>query len=146
MSREEARQELKEIEGDPHIKSRLRQIRNARAKGRMLGAVKKATAVVTNTTHYSVALAYERGNHAAPRVVVAKGVDAMALRIREIARANRVPLVANSPLARTLYRVDLDSGINPEHYQVVAEIIAYLWRLGAALRAPSRCYQKSRSA
>ena len=129
MSREEVRQEMKETEGDPQLKARMRQIRSARAKKRMLGAVKKATVVVTNPTHYAVALAYERGRNAAPRVV-AKGVDAMAARIREIAEAHRVPVLANPPLARALYQVEVDAEIAPEHYKAVAEIIAYVWRLG----------------
>jgi flagellar biosynthesis protein FlhB len=129
MSREEVRQEMKETEGDPHLKARMRQIRNGRTKRRMLGAVKNATVVVTNPTHYAVALAYERGKNAAPRVV-AKGVDAMAARIREIAEAHRVPVLANPPLARALYQVEVDAEIAPEHYKAVAEIIAYVWRLG----------------
>ncbi|MGH7117397.1 MAG: EscU/YscU/HrcU family type III secretion system export apparatus switch protein [Acetobacteraceae bacterium] len=138
MSREEVRQELKETEGDPHLKAHLRRIRTARAKRRMLGAVKKATVVVTNPTHYAVALVYERGRNAAPRVV-AKGVDAMAARIREIAEAHRVPVIANPPLARALYQVEVDTEIAPEHYKAVAEIIAYVWRLArpAAAKAPA---------
>ena len=91
----------------------------------------KATVVITNPTHYAVALSYDRAKHAAPRVV-AKGVDSLATRIREVAEANRVPLVANPPLARALYRVELDTDIPAEHYQAVAEIIAYVWRLGRA--------------
>ena len=130
MSREEVRQETRETEGDPQLKNRLKQIRAARSKKRMLAAVKKATVVVTNPTHYAVALAYERGKKAAPRVV-AKGVDTMAARIREIAEANRVPVFANPPLARALYQVELDTEIAPEHYKAVAEVIAYVWRLGA---------------
>jgi flagellar biosynthesis protein FlhB len=133
MSREEIRQEVKENEGDPQLKARLKQIRKARAKKRMLAAVSKATVVVTNPTHYAVALAYERGKKAAPRVV-AKGVDAMAARIRELAEANRVPVLANPPLARALYQVELDAEIAPEHYKAVAEIIAYVWRLAAPAR------------
>lgn len=138
MSREEVRQELKETEGDPHLKAHLRRIRTARMKRRMLGAVKKATVVVTNPTHYAVALSYERGKSAAPRVV-AKGVDAMAARIREIAEANRVPVIANPPLARALYQLEVDTEIAPEHYKAVAEIIAYVWRLArpARQRAPA---------
>lgn len=135
MSREELRQELKETEGDPQLKAQLRKIRTARMKRRMLGAVKKATVVVTNPTHYAVALAYERGRNAAPRVV-AKGVDAMAARIREIAEAHRVPLVANPPLARALYQLEVDTEIAPEHYKAVAEIIAYVWRLAHPGRPP----------
>lgn len=138
MSREEVREELKETEGDPHLKAHLRRVRTARMKRRMLGAVKKATVVVTNPTHYAVALVYERGGSAAPRVV-AKGVDAMAARIRELAEEHRVPVVANPPLARALYQVEVDTEIAPEHYKAVAEIIAYVWRLArpAPPKAPA---------
>jgi flagellar biosynthetic protein FlhB len=128
MSREEVRQEQKETEGDPLIKARVRKIRALRARRRMLAAVPKATVVVTNPTHYAVALVYDRAKDAAPRVV-AKGVDEMAARIRDAARAHRVPVVSNPPLARALWRVELDAAIPPEHFQAVAEIIAYVWRL-----------------
>jgi flagellar biosynthesis protein FlhB len=128
MSRQEVREEHKELEGDPQIKARIKQIRFHRARKRMLAAVPRATVVVTNPTHYAVALAYDRARGGAPRVV-AKGVDSMAARIRELAQDNRVPLVANPPLARALYRVELDTEIPAEHYKAVAEIIAYVWRL-----------------
>ena len=129
MSRHDIIEEQKETEGDPRVKARLRQIRMARARRRMLAAVPKATVVITNPTHYAVALVYDRAKHAAPRVV-AKGVDTLAARIREVAAENRVPLVANPPLARALYRVEVDADIPAEHFQAVAEIIAYVWRLG----------------
>ena len=128
MSREEVKQEHRESEGDPHVKGRQKQLRMARTRKRMMAAVPKATVVITNPTHYAVALAYERGTQAAPRVV-AKGADAVAARIRDLARENKVPLVANPPLARVLFRVELDAEIPAEHFQVVAEIIAYVWRL-----------------
>lgn len=128
MSREDLRQESKEADGDPKIKARLRQLRLARAKRRMLAAVGKATVVITNPTHYAVALSYERGGAAAPRVV-AKGVDDVAARIREAAEKAGVPLVANPPLARALYLVSLDAEVPPEHFKLVAEVIAYVWRL-----------------
>lgn len=133
MTRQEVREEQKETEGDPRIKHRIRQIRMQRARRRMLAAVPKATVVITNPTHYAVALAYERDRHAAPRVV-AKGVDALAARIREVALANHVPLVANPPLARALHHVELDTEIPAEHFQAVAEIIAYVWRLRGQVR------------
>ena len=129
MSKEDVREEQRETEGDPKIKARIKQIRQQRARKRMLAAVPKATVVVTNPTHYAVALAYDRARNAAPRVV-AKGVDSLAARIREVAQANRVPLVANPPLAQALYRVEVDTEIPAEHYQAVAELIAYVWRLG----------------
>lgn len=128
MSRQDLRDEHRELEGDSQIKGRIKQIRMQRARKRMLAAVPKATVVVTNPTHYAVALAYDRGRGGAPRVV-AKGVDSMAARIRELAQDNRVPLVANPPLAQALYRVELDTEIPAEHYKAVAEIIAYVWRL-----------------
>ena len=136
MSRHDIQEEQKETEGDPRVKARLRQIRTMRARRRMMAAVPKATVVITNPTHYAVALAYDRAKHAAPRVV-AKGVDSLAARIREAAEANHVPVVANPPLARALYRVEMDADIPAEHYQAVAAIIAYVWRLGRA-RAGSR--------
>ena len=133
MSRQEIRDEHREADGDPQIKARIRRIRMTRARRRMLAAVPKATVVVTNPTHYAVALVYDRAAGGAPRVV-AKGVDAMAARIREAAAAARVPLVANPPLARALWRVDLDTEIPLALFQAVAEIIAYVWRL----RTPGR--------
>ena len=133
MSRQDVRDEQKETEGDPHIKARIRQIRLQRSRRRMLAAVPKATVVVTNPTHYAIALDYDRATSAAPRVV-AKGVDSMAARIREAASSSGVPLVANPPLARALYQVGLDQEIPAEHYQAVAELIAYVWRLGQSAR------------
>ncbi len=101
MSREDLKEEAREADGDPKVKGRLRQLRQARARRRMAAAVAKATVVITNPTHYAVALAYERGTQAAPRVV-AKGVDEAAARIRAAAEKMGVPLVANPPLARAL--------------------------------------------
>jgi flagellar biosynthetic protein FlhB len=133
MSRQEIVEEQRESDGDPRIKARIRQIRMQRARRRMLAAVPKATVVITNPTHYAVALAYDRAKNAAPRVV-AKGVDSMAARIREVAQTNRVPLVANPPLARLLHQLELDAEIPAEHFQAVAEIIAYVWRLNRGAR------------
>ncbi|MEO8714641.1 MAG: flagellar type III secretion system protein FlhB [Acetobacteraceae bacterium] len=128
MSRQDIRDEAKETDGDPRVKQRLRRLRLQRARRRMLASVPKATVVVTNPTHYAVALAYDRARGAAPRIV-AKGVDSMAERIREAARAYGVPLVPNPPLARALHRLALDAEIPAEHYKAVAEIIAFVWRL-----------------
>jgi flagellar biosynthetic protein FlhB len=133
MSRQELREEHRESEGDPRIKARIRRIRLSRARRRMLAAVRKATVVVTNPTHYAVALAYERGAGGAPRVV-AKGIDAMAAKIREVAEESRVPLFANPPLARALWQVELDAEVPATLFQAVAEVIAYVWRL----RTPAR--------
>ena len=134
MSRQEQRDEHKDTDGDPRVKARLRQLRRARARRRMMAAIPTATVIVTNPTHYAVALAYDRGGKGAPRVV-AKGVDEVAARIREAAAEHRVPLVANPPLARALYTVELDAEIPADHFKAVAEIIAYVWRLGSRARA-----------
>jgi len=133
MSRQDILDEQRESDGDPKIKARIRQLRTQRARRRMLAAVPKATVVITNPTHYAVALAYDRTKNAAPRVV-AKGVDSMAARIREVAMEHRVPLVANPPLARVLHLVELDAEIPAEHFKAVAEIIAYVWRLNRGAR------------
>jgi flagellar biosynthesis protein FlhB len=135
MSKQEVRDENKDTEGNPLIKARIRRIRYMRARRRMMTAVPKATVVVTNPTHYAVALLYDRTKNAAPRVV-AKGVDLVAARIRELARQNNVPVVANPPLARALYQQPLDTDIPLEHYKAVAEIIAYVWRLRGAGKRP----------
>ena len=128
MSRQEVRDEARESEGDPQVKNRLRRLRMARARQRMMAAVPQATVVVTNPTHYAVALVYDRGATAAPRVV-AKGTDAVAARIRAAVEKARVPVIANLPLARALWLVELDREIPGELFPAVAEIIAYVWRL-----------------
>jgi flagellar biosynthetic protein FlhB len=128
MSREDLREELRESEGDPLIRGRLRQLRLKRARTRMMAQVGKATVVVTNPTHYAVALSYHRGAAGAPRVV-AKGADEVAARIRAVAEEHRIPLISNPPLARALYRVELEAEIPPELFQAVAALIAYVWRL-----------------
>lgn len=136
MSLEEIKQEHKETEGDPKIKGKIKQIRMMRARRRMMAAVEKATVVITNPTHYAVALVYERGSKAAPKIV-AKGVDEVATRIREAAEKHGVPLVPNPPLARTLHKLPLDAEIPAEHFKAVAEIIAYVWRLRGAIQQTS---------
>jgi flagellar biosynthetic protein FlhB len=132
MSLQEMKEEFKQSEGDPHIKGKIRQLRQQRMKKRMMAAVPKASVVITNPTHYSVALSYERGMSAP--VCVAKGVDLIALKIREIAGAHDVPIVENVPLARALYAtVDIDDEIPVEHYHAVAEIIGYVMGLRRGL-------------
>jgi flagellar biosynthetic protein FlhB len=130
MSRQEQRDEHKQSEGNPQVKQRLRQLARTRSRRRMMKAVPKAAVVLTNPTHFAVALAYERGAAGAPRLV-AKGADEVAERIREIAREHRVPIIANPPLARALFRIDIDTEIPAEHFKAVAEIIAYVWRMRA---------------
>lgn len=128
MSLQEMKEEFKQSEGDPHVKGRIRQLRQARMKKRMMAAVPKASVIITNPTHYSVALQYERGMSAP--VCVAKGVDNIAFKIREIARKHDVPIVENVPLARALYAtVEIDEEIPVEHYQAVAEVIGYVMGL-----------------
>ena len=128
MSLQEIKEEFKQSEGDPHIKGKIRQLRQQRAKKRMMAAVPKASVIITNPTHYSVALSYERGMTAP--ICVAKGVDNLAFKIREIAREHDIPIVENVPLARALYAtVDIDREIPTEHYHAVAEVIGYVMRL-----------------
>ena len=132
MSLREMKEEFKQSEGDPHIKSRMRQLRQARMKKRMMAAVPKASVIITNPTHYSVALTYERGMSAP--VCVAKGADNIAFKIREIARQHDIPIVENVPLARALYAtVEIDEEIPVEHYHAVAEIIGYVMGLKRGL-------------
>ena len=125
MTKEEVKEQYKNTEGDPHVKAKLKQIRMQRSRQRMMQNVPKATVIVTNPTHYSVALRYEAGD-AAP-VCVAKGVDALALRIREVAREHDVPIVENVPLARALYAaVDIDETIPREHFEAAARVIGFV--------------------
>jgi len=129
MSRQEMREEFKQTEGDPTIKNRLRQLRMERARRRMMAAVPKADVVITNPTHFAVALKYEPTEMNAPKLV-AKGADNIAQKIREVAEDNDVAIVENPPLARALYSgVELDEEIPKEHYKAVAEIIGYVFRL-----------------
>ena len=128
MSLQEMKEEFKQSEGDPHIKGRIRQLRQQRMKKRMMAAVPKASVIITNPTHYSVALAYDRSMQAP--VCVAKGVDVIAFKIREIAKDHDIPIVENVPLARALYAtVEIDEEIPVEHYHAVAEIIGYVMGL-----------------
>ncbi|EHP38964.1 flagellar biosynthesis protein FlhB [Cupriavidus basilensis OR16] len=129
MTKEEVKQEHKDSEGDPHIKARIRQQQRAMAKRRMMSEVPKADVVVTNPTHFAVALRYEEGRMSAPRVV-AKGSDAIAARIREIAVENGVPLLCAPPLARALHRhVELGREIPAGLYTSVAEVLAWVYQL-----------------
>ena len=134
MSEQEIKQEHRDSEGDPRLKAKLRQLRTARARRRMMAAVPTATVVITNPTHYAVALAYDRNTQSAPRVV-AKGVDEVAARIRAMAEQHRVPMVANPPLARALHTLELEAEVPAEHFKAVAEIIAYIWRLQGRVAA-----------
>jgi flagellar biosynthesis protein FlhB len=128
MSREEIKEEMKESQGDPHVKGKRMQLR-FRNRKRMMAAVKTATFVVTNPTHFAVALLYDENGMGAPKVV-AKGTDFIALKIREIALENNIPILSNPPLARMLHKeVEIDSEISPTHYKAVAEVVRYVWSL-----------------
>jgi len=135
MSKQEIKEEYRQNEGDPTIKAKIRQLRHERAKKRMMAAVPQATVVIMNPTHYAVALKYESGKTAAP-ICVAKGVDALALRIRAVAEENDVPVVENPPLARALHAaVEIDDPVPPEHFKAVAQVIGYVMRLQGKLPA-----------
>jgi len=134
MSRQDIKDEFRQSEGDPAVKAKIKQIRNERARRRMMAAVPKATVVIMNPTHFAIALQYESGKTPAP-ICVAKGVDAVALRIRDVAKEHGVPVVENPPLARALYAaIDLDEAIPPEHYKAVAQVISYVMRLSGKLK------------
>jgi len=132
MSVREMKDEYRQSEGDPAVKGKIRQLRMARARKRMMAAVPKASVVITNPTHFAVALQYERGMNAP--LCVAKGTDLIARKIREIAEAHNIPVVENPPLARALHgTVEIDQEIPQDHYRAVAEIIGYVMRLRRAV-------------
>jgi flagellar biosynthetic protein FlhB len=129
MTKHELKEELKQSEGNPEIKSRIRRIRLERAKKRMMAAVPKADVIITNPTHFAVAIKYDELSMNAP-VVVAKGQDHLALKIREIAKIHKIPIVENKPLARLLYdEAEIDHEISIKHYKAVAEVINYIYNL-----------------
>jgi len=126
MSKQELKEEFKQQEGDPHVKAKLRQLRFEKSRRRMMANVAKATVVVTNPTHYAVALRYEQGETSAP-VCVAKGMDDIALAIRAEAGKHKVPIVEDPPLARALYAsVEMDEIIPQEHFAAVAKLISFI--------------------
>jgi len=128
MSKQEIKDEYKQTEGNPEVKAKIRQIQREMAKKRMMSEVPKADVVITNPTHYAVAIRYDKTKDEAPKVV-AKGVDNMALKIKEIAREHGVMIVENPPLARELYKsVDVDEYIPPKLYKAVAEVLAFVYK------------------
>jgi len=132
MSVREMKEEFKQTEGDPMVKGKIRQLRQARMRRRMMAAVPKASVIITNPTHYAIALQYERGMDAP--VCLAKGIDAVALKIREVAGEHGIPIVENPPLARALHAsVEIDEQIPTEHYKAVAEVIGYVMKLRRAV-------------
>jgi flagellar biosynthetic protein FlhB len=129
MTKQELKEEFRQNDGDPLIKARIRKIRMEKARKRMMAAVPNATVVITNPTHYAVALQYEQGKMDAP-LCVAKGTDALALRIRAVAEEHKVPVIENPPLARALYAtVEIDETIPQEHYKAVAQVIGFVLKL-----------------
>ncbi len=134
MTKQELKDEYKQSEGDPHVKAKLRQLRQEKARARMMQSVPGADVVITNPTHYAIALKYDPETMMAP-VVVAKGVDFIAAKIREIAEENKIVMVENRPLARALYdTVDIDAPVPAEHYKAVAEVISYVFRLKGKIK------------
>lgn len=129
MSRREIKEEHRQSEGDPMVKAKLRQIRIERSRRRMMQNLPQASVIITNPTHYAVALKYEQGQLAAP-ICLAKGVDALAQRIREAAKEHDIPIVEDPPLARALYAsAEIDEPIPREHYEAVAKVIGFVMRL-----------------
>ncbi|CAK0755274.1 Flagellar biosynthetic protein FlhB [Azospirillaceae bacterium] len=129
MTKQEVKDEFKQTEGDPIVKNRMRQLRIEKARRRMMANVPKADVIITNPTHYAVALKYDTNSNQAP-ILTAKGVDQVALNIRRVAEDNDVPIVRNPPLARSLYAtVELDEEIPAEHYRAVAEIISFVYKI-----------------
>ncbi|MCF6301865.1 MAG: flagellar biosynthesis protein FlhB [Devosiaceae bacterium] len=128
MTIKEVRDEHKSMEGDPQIKQKIRQIRSEKSRKRMMAAVPEATVVITNPTHFAVALKYDKDMNAP--ICVAKGADAVAFRIRTLAGENDVPIVENPPLARALFAsVELDETVPTEHFRAVAQVIGYVMQL-----------------
>lgn len=129
MSKQEIKDEYKQAEGDPHVKGKIKQMRAQKSRQRMMARIPEASVIITNPTHYAVALEYNRDKMDAP-IVSAKGQDAVALRIRALAEEHDVPIVENPPLARGLYAsLEIDDQITEEHYKAVAEVISYVYSL-----------------
>jgi len=128
MTKQELKEEFKESEGDPHIKSQIRSIQQAMARKRMMAEVPKADVIVTNPTHISVAIRYDSTQMEAP-VIIAKGADLVAMKIREVARNNNIPIIENPPVARLLHKLDIGENIPEDLFKVVAEILAHVYSL-----------------
>jgi flagellar biosynthetic protein FlhB len=133
MSKQEVKDELKQMEGDPLIKSRIRQIQRELARKRMISEIPQADVVITNPTHVAVALRYKEGEDDAPRIV-AKGINLMAEKVKQIARDNRVIIVENPPLARTLVKLEVGWSVPPDLFQAVAEVLAFVYQAKGKIR------------
>jgi len=129
---------MRQSEGDPLVKGKLRQIRMERSRKRMMASVPQASVIITNPTHYAIALRYEQGETPAP-MCLAKGLDAVAQRIREVAEEHNIPIVENPPLARALYATaDIDQPIPREHYEAVAKVIGFVMKMARRRGRPRR--------
>jgi len=134
MTKQEVKDEHKQSDGDPIVKSRMRSLARDRARKRMISRVPQATVVIANPTHYAIALRYVRSENHAP-IVVAKGLDLIALKIRSIAEKHEIPVVEDKLLARSLYdKVDVDQLIPPEFYRAVANVILYIMSRGKPMQ------------
>jgi len=137
MTFQEVKDEHKQMEGDPVVKGKLRQLRQERGRKRMMANVPDASVVITNPTHYAIALKYEKGMGAP--VCLAKGIDAIAFKIREVAEEHEIPVVENPPLARALYAtVEIDGEIDAEHYKAVAQVIGYVMNIRGKLQGKKK--------
>jgi flagellar biosynthetic protein FlhB len=135
MTKQEIKDEYKQTEGDPYVKGRLKQLRMEKARQRMMQAVPKADVIITNPTHYSIALQYDAEKSPAP-VVIAKGIDEVALRIREVAKEHNIILYENRPLARSLYdTVEIDQMVPEELFKAVAEVISFVYQKQGKLKS-----------
>ena len=129
MTKQEIKEEFKQAEGDPNVKSQIKQKQRQIASQRMIQNAKDATAIITNPTHISIAIRYDREKDSAP-VVIAKGADVLAMKIREIAKENDIPMIENVPLARMLYRkVEVDQEVPAEMYQAIAEVLVAVYKI-----------------
>jgi flagellar biosynthetic protein FlhB len=133
MSKQEVKDEMKQMEGDPLVKSRIRQIQREFSRKRMISEIPRADVVITNPTHVAVALRYDEGKDEAPKVV-AKGINLMAEKIKDIAREHNVVIVENPPLARTLIKLDVGWSITQDLFQAVAEILAFVYQAKGKIR------------
>lgn len=129
MTKQEIKDEYKQTEGDPLIKSRIRSIQREMARRRMMREVPKADVIITNPTHYAIALSYKPGEKMSAPKIIAKGADNIAMKIKELAKKHGIPMVENRPLAQNLYKLDLGQEVPPKFYQAVAEILAYVYGL-----------------
>ena len=129
MTKQEVKEEFKQAEGDPHVKGQIKQKQRQMASQRMIQDAKDATVIITNPTHISIAIRYEREKDSTP-IVVAKGADVLAMKIREIAKEHDIPIIENVPLARLIYReVEVDQEIPEEMYQAVAEVLVAVYKI-----------------